>query len=172
MPRLSESQPSAYSHTQCGFTLIELMIIIALVGIIAAIAIPNFSQFINKNRTQSLNNEMLALVQYARTTAVEQKTFMRVCKESGRWTVKKTCADSAETLRRLDVPSGSTVNPVGADVAEVLFRYNGTSKDTTLITCQGTDHANGYTIEVKASGSVRSWPRGMANSTTSMTACQ
>jgi len=172
MPRLSDSQPSAYSHMRRGFTLIELMIIIALVAIVAAIAVPNFNQFINKSRAQSLNNEMLALVQYARTTAVEQKTFMRVCKESGRWTVKKTCADSSEVLRRLDIPSGSTVNPVVTSVTEILFRYNGTSTDTTLLTCQGADHANGYTIDVKASGSVRSWRRGMTNSTTSMTACQ
>lgn len=172
MPRLSDSPPSAYLHTQRGFTLIELMIIIALVGIVAAIAIPNFTQFINKSRTQSLNNEMLALVQYARTTAVEQKTFMRVCKESGRWTVKKTCTDAAEVQRRLDVPPGSTVNPAVTSVTEILFRYNGTSTDTTLLTCQGTDYANGYTIDIKASGSVRSWPRGMANSTTNMTACQ
>lgn len=169
MPRLSDSSPSARLRMQCGFTLIELMIVIVLIGIFAAIAIPSFTQFINKNRTQSLNNELLALLQYTRTTAVEQRTFMRACKESGRWTVKKTCTDTSEALRRLDIPSGSTVS---TSVTEVVFRYNGTGTETSLLTCQGTDFANGFTIDVKASGSIQSWPRGKRSSTTSMTACE
>jgi prepilin-type N-terminal cleavage/methylation domain-containing protein len=49
---------------QAGFTLIELLVVIAILGILAAVAIPNFQNMINKGRTEAIKTE-LSIVQTA-----------------------------------------------------------------------------------------------------------
>lgn len=150
-----------------GFTLIELMITLVLLGIFATIAVPNFVQLINNNRTQAFNNELVALLQYARANAVDQQTFLRICKGSATLFVRTDC-NSGEILRRLEVPPSITLNSSENDI---VFRYNGTGAGTVLTTCQNGDYSKGFTTEVRASGSIHSWPRGFKNAATRMGAC-
>lgn len=142
---------------EAGFTLIELMIIVTMLGIFSMIAVPSFTKFIADNRTQSLNNEMLSLLQFARSTAVERRILVRVCKEEGQWTVKTECLDSSDTLRSLSLPNGASIS---SSAEELTFRYNGTGTEAVLMTCHDEQAENGYTIDVKLSGSIRTWPRG------------
>lgn len=45
-------------HTQAGFTLIELMIVVAVIGILAAIAYPSYQQYVIKTKRSDMMSEM------------------------------------------------------------------------------------------------------------------
>lgn len=61
-----------------GFTLIELMITLVILGIVLAIAMPNMSKFIIKQQIQSQTDELMLALVYARTEALKSNSAVYV----------------------------------------------------------------------------------------------
>ncbi len=62
----------------CGFTLIELMITVAIVGILAAIAYPNYSEYIERGRRKDAVAVMMEVAQFAERYFTERRTYVGV----------------------------------------------------------------------------------------------
>ena len=62
-----------------GFTIVELMITIVVLGIALAFAVPNMQQFIMNNRLTSQLNLLSSNLALARNEAIKQNAFVVVC---------------------------------------------------------------------------------------------
>jgi len=64
---------------QSGFNLIELLVTIAIAGIVMAIAIPSMKQFVSNERLTSFSNSLLSDLMLARSKAVELNQSVILC---------------------------------------------------------------------------------------------
>jgi prepilin-type N-terminal cleavage/methylation domain-containing protein len=60
-----------------GFTLVEMMLVLSLVGVMAAMAAPPFFRYLASNRLAVQADRMVADLQYARSLSVANSQILR-----------------------------------------------------------------------------------------------
>ncbi len=63
----------------CGFTLIEFLITVSVVGIVAAIAVPSFVEQLKKMEAQSVNNILQTFLVNAKQDAMIYQNILTIC---------------------------------------------------------------------------------------------
>ena len=120
----------AIRRGQKGFTLIELMIVVAIIGILAAIAIPNFLRFQLRARSSEGKTNLAAI----RTSEESYQA------EFGNYVSTSGAAPTAASVgsNKQAMPSNAGFTDLGwAPEGEVYFSYQA----TTITTVQ-----NGYNL--------------------------
>jgi type IV fimbrial biogenesis protein FimT len=73
-----------------GFTLIELMVTLSIAAILLTVAVPNFIVFVQNNRLATQANDLVTMLNYARSEAVKRNQNIGVCSS----TTGTSCAGS------------------------------------------------------------------------------
>lgn len=139
---------------QGGFTLIELIVVIVILGILAATALPRFTNLSGDARVASLNAARGALTATAAMT-------------HGRFLVAPNASQNVEGVNvQMNMASGypAIVDTAGADASRVLMQAAGLADDYTVVLAGAAT----ATRPVIPAGSIGIVPNNINNTATSV----
>ncbi len=163
----------AKTYQQRGFTLLELMVTLAVVAILATVAAPSFTSLIKSNQVSSMRDNLASSIKLARSEAVVVKTLVTICASSNqsscsgntRWDlgwIIFTDANNDQTVsagdRLVDVQYAQNGVSIAGGVNFMTFRPSGVKTIAGLVNlgvCDQDAVVDGSTISISSSGAVR-----------------
>ena len=103
-------------HRNAGFSLMELLVALAIVGLITAIAVPSYTQYIVRGSRVAAQTELMNL------SGTQEKIFLN----SNAYTTSVTAAYDGTSAGGLGVTSGQTTD------GKYTLSLNATSQTYTL----------------------------------------
>lgn len=175
-PFVGRSSPSVITTTNRGFSLIELIIVLVIVGVVLALAAPAMRTFVQNQRISGQVNDLLTDLNLARSESIKRTVGVGICSsancgapstnwESG-WSVfvdsdSGNDWDAGEPVLRVRdaIGSGNTLRVTpAASSAPLIFLPNGKvspANGRTYSLCDIRGPASGRRVIINSAGQIR-----------------
>jgi len=132
-----------------GFTLIELVVTMAVAAILVTVALPNMRAFIQNGRLNTQTNDLIGDLNFARSEAIKRRSNVGICRSTDGVTFagagplgdgrvvfvdanNNDVCDAGEPILRFREPLASGNTLVAASPNPIIFSANGSPITTAV----------------------------------------
>ncbi len=129
-----------------GFTLVELLIVLTITGIMAAIAVPRYSALLKSYKLTNAARVVWLDLHRTKMMAIKQSKTMRVDFTATSYNVVRVDTAAVVLSRNLSVDYPSIIFNTTATTPSVSFGSTGTANGGTVVIQQGPTSSKHFTI--------------------------
>lgn len=136
------------SQASAGFTLMETMIIVVIIGIIAGLTIPAFMGYFQRQKLIGVQRELMSDIAYARSLAIARRSTFRIDFNANNYQIVDP-GNGDQVLRQRQMPDGIILNADAnpnfyahglADAANILIDGSWDDNNVQLLPNGTTTH--------------------------------
>lgn len=133
-------------HKYSGFSLIEMMVAIAVMAILLLVALPSFQTTMLSVKLRSYSNELVASIYLARSEAIKSNSTVTLCASStgtscdGEWNQGWIILNNNNVIQSHGALSSGF--KISSDQSKIVFKSTGIgATQTTLTVCRAEPKA-------------------------------
>lgn len=135
-----------------GFTLVEMLVTIAILAILLGIGVPSFKNSISSSNMVSNTNGMIGAFNYARIEAIKRGGTVNVSHNGGDWTGGIVVSTNTNEVLRL-WPAFDGASTVSSSQSSFTFNATGEVNNNDVLTiCDDRTGEKGMQISILISG--------------------
>lgn len=148
----------ALRPAETGFTITELMLVVAVLGVLAAIAVPSFQSLTQSQQVKNASFDLFSSLSLARSEAIKRNGNVTLTPvDTDDWGLGWTItSDGGESIRSQSALKGVSISATGTPASVVYARTGrATASASFEVDVAGTATANIRCVKIELSGMPR-----------------
>ncbi len=132
---VAHTQPNSSSE---GFTLVEVVVVVAIIGVIALIGIPAFQEGLQKSAVKNLSRSIMFHMKEARVTAMAESRKIQISFDAYSYTYDSYTCNRCKKINVLYADFSSSIK-VTTNIVPPIFKFSsrGTIKPGSIMVTSG-----------------------------------